>query len=99
MRVECRNAHIKIFQKENSQFFFYERTPETFDEVLKNFKLVYEFDYIGAKSEDFVILETIFTTFNQGELPYKGRSFTYGDVVVIDNIPYFCARFGWDKIK
>lgn len=93
--------NIKIYQKEDSQFTF-EPKPKNFEEVQKNFKIVDERKFYfksDVYTSNISILEHIYmiynTDFPQG---YKGRSLTCGDVVVLDGVPYFCAKFGWEKI-
>lgn len=94
--------NIKIYQKEDSQFIF-EPKPKDFEEVQKNFKLVDERKFY-FKSDVYTsntsILKHVYSIYNNTDFlqGYKGRSLTCGDVVVLDDIPYFCDKFGWEKI-
>lgn len=93
--------NVKIYQKEDTEFIF-EPKPKSFEEVQKNFKLVDDRKFYfksDVLDNEMKILEHIFMIYNT-DFPegYKGRSLSCSDVVVIDEVPYFCARFGWEKI-
>lgn len=87
--------HLKADKMRELSFLPY--NEEKFD--LNNYKVVYE-GQIESDCSTIEILEHLYERFNISKpADYNGHSLSVSDVVVLDNVAYYCDSFGWERIK
>ncbi|MEE3344241.1 MAG: YodL domain-containing protein [Bacilli bacterium] len=86
----------------------YEWVIQRHENYIKNWKnyysLIYEM-YQDREPDETIseVLKEIFYVFNNNDTPvpsdFKGHSLSMSDIVVIDEVPYYCDTFGWRIIE
>ena len=64
------------------------------------YEKTYEGNIDTDKTDEFEILEEIFTLLNINHPEdYKGHSLSVSDIVVLNDKKYYCNSYGWDEIE
>ena len=88
---------FQILDEENNKMFqCLDRIGGVKGVSAKDYTCIYEG---GIGNSEYSVLESLWETFNLNHPEdYYGRSLSVSDIVVIDNVAYFCDSFGWKEI-
>lgn len=94
------DAHNENVIKDHKMYESWETLNRTAGFNFRQYKLVWEGEIeVLEDSVDETILDELFSEFNiTHPKNYHGRSMSTSDVVVLDEVMYYCDSFGWEKI-
>lgn len=94
---QLNDEDIKVL-REHKLFESWEFLTRRSEFDFNQYKKVYENEIEGETPAD--ILETLFQMFNlRHPWDFKGHSLSVSDVVILDDVKYYCDCYGWVNVE